>query len=111
MRSFHSLSNLTANLQSLFNRDWTFSNLLSQGLSGDQLQGKETHTIYLFQAIDGGDVGVIERGQELGFPLKSSQPLRIFGELLRQNLDGNFTAQVGVLGPIHFSHAALADLF
>ncbi len=30
-------------------------------------------------------------------------------ELLRQNLDGDLAAQVGILGTIHFSHAALAD--
>ena len=30
-------------------------------------------------------------------------------ELLRQNLDRDLAAQVGILGTIHFSHAALAD--
>ncbi len=40
----------------------------------------------------------------------SGQPLRVLGELLRQHLDGNFTAEVGVLGAVHFPHSALADL-
>jgi len=37
--------------------------------------------------------------------------LWVLGDLLRQNLDGDFTAQVGVLSTIHNPHASLADLF
>jgi len=46
-----------------------------------------------------------------GFPLKTSQPLRILRELLWQHLDGDFTAQVGVFSTVHLAHATLADLF
>ena len=61
-------------------------------------------------AVDGSDVGVLQLGQKFGFPFKTSQPLGILRELLRQYLDGNFTAQVGVLSPIDFSHASFTDL-
>ena len=44
-------------------------------------------------------------------PLESGQPLGILGESLRENLDGDFVLQSGVLGPVHLSHTAFADLF
>ncbi len=40
----------------------------------------------------------------------SGQPLRVLGELLRQHLDGDFTAQVGILSTVDFAHAAFTDL-
>ncbi len=51
----------------------------------------------------------------LDFALSHPHRERQFGvaraamELLRKNLDGDLAAQVGILGTIHFSHAALAD--
>ena len=81
MSSFYPLSNLAAYLQGFFHRHWTFGNTLSQGFAWDQLHGKETHIICLFKAINCSNVGVIQRGQELSFPLKPCQPLGVFGEL------------------------------
>ena len=42
--------------------------------------------------------------------MSSGQPLWILGELFRQHLNGHFTAQVGIFGPVDFSHASLAYL-
>jgi len=67
--------------------------------------------IRVLKAVNGGDVGVIELGKELGFPFKTGQSLWILGKLFRQHPDGNFTAQVGVLGEIDLAHAALAYFF
>ena len=67
--------------------------------------------IRVLEAVNGCDVGMIELGQEFGFPLKSGQPLGVLGELLRQHLDGDFTAQVGVLSTVHFAHASFANFF
>ncbi len=43
--------------------------------------------------------------------MSSGQPLWILGELFRQHLNSNLTAQIGVLSPVHLTHTALADLF
>ncbi len=43
--------------------------------------------------------------------MSSGQPLRVLGELLGENLDGHFTAQVGILSTVHLAHAALAYFF
>jgi len=60
MGSFNTLSNLAADFQSLFDGHRTFGNTLSKGFTWDQLQGKKAHTICLFQAVNGCDVGMIE---------------------------------------------------
>ena len=37
----------------------------------------------VFNAVDLGDVGVIERGEDLGFPLEAGHSLRVGGEGFR----------------------------
>ncbi len=58
----------------------------------------------------GGNVRMIQRGQDLGLPLEPGQPLSILGESLRENLDGDFALQSGVLGPVHFTHTSFTEL-
>ena len=41
--------------------------------------------------------------------LKPCQPLGILDELLRQDLDGHFATQLGVLRTVDLPHATLAD--
>ena len=50
------------------------------------LQHEESFPVCLLQAMDGRYVGMTQRRQQLGFPLKSGHPLRIFREGLRQHL-------------------------
>ena len=67
---FHTLSDLAADFQGLLHWHWPFGNTLSQGFAFHHLQGKKAHSIRFFQAIDGSNVGVIQRGQEFRLPLK-----------------------------------------
>ena len=109
MSRLHPFSNLTADLQGFFNRQRPLGNTFSQGFAFHQLQRQKMHTLCLFKSIDGSDVGVIELGQQLGFPLKPGQSLGVPGELLGQHLDGHFTVEVGVLGPVDLTHTAFTD--
>ena len=68
------------------------------------------NSIRVLKAVDRGNVRMIQRGQDLSLALEPGQPLSILGELLRQDLDGNFALQSGVLGSVHLSHPALTDL-
>jgi len=47
----------------------------------------------------------------LGLSLKSFQCLMLFGERLGQELEGDKTAELGVLGLIDHTHAAATELF
>jgi len=53
---------------------------------------------------------MIERGGRPGFAFEALQRLRIFGQFVREELQGNLAPQANVLGPIDDAHAALAHL-
>ena len=90
VRGFQTLGNLAADFEGLLNTQGTFAQPLGEGLTLDQLQDQKAHSIGLFQAMDRGNVGVIEGGQDLSLASKPGQPLGGLGESLRENLDGDF---------------------
>jgi hypothetical protein len=67
------------------------------------------HQGALLHSVDVRDVGMIERRQHLGFALEACQTVRVLGERFGQDLDGYFSVELGVLGPIHLAHTARAD--
>ena len=48
---------------------------LGERLSIDQLQHQRVNAVMLLQPVDGGDVGMIERGQRTRFALEARQPI------------------------------------
>ncbi|MCZ6918503.1 MAG: hypothetical protein O7I93_17140, partial [Gemmatimonadetes bacterium] len=64
----------------------------------------------LFEAVDRGDVRVVERREHFGFALEPRQALRVSSELRRQHLHRHLAFQLRVGGPIHLPHPAHADL-
>ena len=63
----------------------------------------------LFHAVDLCDIGVIQRGQDLGFASESGQAIGIVREGIGQDLDGDPAVELGICGAIDRSHAALAE--
>ena len=61
------------------------------------------------QSVDGGDVGVIQRGQQLGLALEAGQAVRVVGEGCRQELDGDLAVEGGIDRLPHTAHPPLAD--
>ena len=108
--SFKGLSNLLRNVQRLFKRNRTFLDSFRQRRPFDQLQHQTVDAVSLFQALEGGDVGMVERSQDLCFPLESGHALCVVGEDRRQDLESNFTTEFRVSGAIDLSHPALAEL-
>jgi hypothetical protein len=51
---------------------------------------------------------MIQRREDLGFAPEAREPFDVVRELLGQNLQGNVAIELGVLRPIHFTHAAAA---
>ncbi len=106
---FESFGNLAADFQCFFDGKRSLVQPFSERLTFDQLQNQEAFAIGFLQTIDGGDVGMIERCEQLGFTLETGQPLGISGEDVRQNLDGDLSVQVCVFGPVDFAHASCAE--
>ena len=62
------------------------------------------------EAVDLGDIGVIELGEELRFALESRQALLVFRERRGQHFDRHLALQARVGGAVDLPHAALAEL-
>ena len=66
-------------------------------------------SLRLLQPVDGGDVRVIQRGEDFCFALKPRHSFRVSNEGLRQDLDGHVAIEPCVARPIHFPHPASAE--
>ena len=60
------------------------------------------------EVVDGHDVGVGQRGDGLGFALEAGQAVGVFGDLGRQDLDGDDAVEC-VAGLVDLAHASGAD--
>jgi hypothetical protein len=58
----------------------------------------------LFYAVDGRDVGMVERCQHVRFALEASHAARIARERVRQNLQRHITFQFGVAATVDLTH-------
>jgi hypothetical protein len=60
------------------------------------------------KSVNGRNVGMIQRREDLGLTLKSNEALRITRDRLWQNLDCDFAFQATVVCPVDFPHSAHA---
>lgn len=60
--------------------------------------------------VNGADVWMVERRGSLRFTLESFQGLPVLREVLRQELQGDGTLELRVLGLIDDTHAAATEL-
>jgi hypothetical protein len=75
-----------------------------------KLHCDERFAVLIVYFVDRADVGMIERRSSPGFALKAAQGLRIFGQLIRQEFEGNKSTEFHVLGLVDNTHAATAQL-
>jgi len=59
--------------------------------------------------VDHGDADVAERGEEACLTLETSEAVRVAGEAIGQDLDGDVAAQARVACAIHLAHFPGAD--
>ena len=70
------IGNLTRDWQRLFERNRSMRNPVGQGWSLDELQHERADAVRFLQAVDGGDVGVIESGQRFSFANEPGHAVR-----------------------------------
>ena len=104
------LGNLPRHAQRLLHGKPSPPQPLGERLSFDELQHEEVRPLIRIETVDGGDMGMVQGGQRLGFAFKAREALRIAAEACRQHLDRDFVAELGVGGAVHLTHAAFAEL-
>ena len=75
----------------------------------DQFHHERGRAVRPLQAVDGRDVGMVERSEHFRFALESREALSIRGDRRRQHFDRDGTLQVRVGRAIDFTHPAGSD--
>ena len=87
----------------------TARNALRQVLALDELHDQGAHVLRLFDAVNGGDVRMIERGEHFRFALKARESIGIGRQRRRKNLERDLTLELGVSRPVDLTHSAFAN--
>ena len=111
VRRFQRLGNLLRNRQRVVDWNRALRDTVDEGRPLDQLQDQRAASLDLVfrNAVDGGDVRVVEAGQDLGFPLEPGEAIRISREGVGEDLQRDLAVELGVGGLPDLAHAALAN--
>ena len=74
-----------------------------------KLHRDERLAVLLADVVDGADVGMIQRGRSLGLALKTRECLRVAGNFLGQEFEGNEAMQSCVLSFVNHAHPAATE--
>ena len=109
MRSIERVRNLDAERQRRFQFHRPIADQVLQGRAIEKLHHDERIPILLTDIVNHADVGMIERGSSLGFPLETRECLRVFRYVIRQKFERYETVKPGVLGFVDHAHTAAAE--
>ena len=109
VRRFERLSDLLRDRQRVVNRDRSLRDPVRQRRAFYQFEDQRSGAPRLLDAVYASDVGVVEAGQHLRFPLEPRKSIRIIGEGVRQNLQGDLAVELGVGGLPDLPHPAFAN--
>ena len=106
VRLFEGRGDVLRDRMCLVDRERTACQTFGKRLAFDNLHDEEVDAIVLFERMEGGDVRMVQRGEELSFALEALHPLRILRERLRQYFDRFLALQLPIGGAIDLNHAA-----
>ena len=109
IRGLQCLGDLLGNRQRLVQRDRPRRDSVSEGRPFNQFEDERLRAVGFLDTVDGGDVGVVEAGEDLRLPLEPSEPIRISRESVGQDLQGDLAIQLGVGGLPDLTHAPFAE--
>src|ERR1035437_9646085 len=75
-----------------------------------QLHRDEGSPIGLVNLVDRADVRMVQRGRSLGFPLETAEGLRVVGEVVVKELQGDVTTELEVFRLVDYAHPSAAEL-
>ena len=77
MGGFEGFGDLLRDRQGFVNGDRPLGDAIRQGRPLDQFEDQRLRALRFFQAVDVPDVGMVQRGEDFGFALEASQPVRV----------------------------------
>ena len=83
---------------------------ICEGLALDELEDQRRDAVLLLDAINRGDVRMIDGGQRSRFAIESRKSIAIGLKSLRQNFDGDVSTELRIARSVDFAHPAFAQL-
>ena len=83
--------------------------LFRQRLALDQLQDDRRLAVGFVEAVDRGDIGVVQRREQLRLALESRDAIRVGHESVGEDLDRDVATELGVARAIDLAHPAGAE--
>ena len=110
VRVLEGLGDLLGDSDRLVDRNRPALQSLREVLALDQLHDQDVRLRsvrerHALEAVEVGDVGVVEGGQDLGLALEPGEPIGIGGEGLGEELERDLAAQGRVGGAVDLTHA------
>ena len=90
VRLLERLGDLPRDLERLVDRDRAPREALLEVLALDELEREEGLAVGLLEPVDGGDVRVVERGEQMRLALEAGEAIGVLRDLGRQHLDRDF---------------------
>ena len=109
VRGFERLGDLPRDGQGFGERHGSASNALRQILTFDKFHHEGGDAPALFDAVDRGDVWMVQGGEHFRFALKTREPIDLGREGRWQDLDRDLALESRVGRPIHLPHPAFPD--
>src|SRR5262245_54166772 len=109
VRGFKRFRNLPREWKCFIERNRPSLDSRGEILSLDEFHHQRRRLVGALEAVNRGDVRVIERGQGLGFTLKSREPVGVGSQRRGQHLQRDVSFEIRIEGAIHLAHAADAD--
>ena len=110
MCGVESVSDLDSQIEHRFDLQRLASDPVPERLPLQKFHRNEGSPIDLIYFVDRADVRVVQGGRGFGFPLETAEGLRVVGEFVWKELQGDVATQLEVFGLVHHAHPPAADL-
>ena len=92
MSSLERLRDLSSNIDGFVFRKWPARNSLGKSFSLDEFENQQILALDFLDVVNRPDIRMIQRCENLGFTLKSRDPIAVVCKSFREHLDGNIAA-------------------
>ena len=108
VRRFEPAGDLPADVERFANPKSTASQALSERLPRNELHDEKGMILVLLEAVQRGNVRMIERGEDAGLSFETSQSFGIARNLVGQHLDRDLAPERSIARAIDVAHASCA---
>ena len=110
MRRVQRVSNLNGQAKQNIGLDGLCGDAMLQRHAVQKFHDDEGLAVLLTNFIDGADIGMVQGRGRLRLSLEAGKGLGVFGDFIRQELQGDKPVQGNVLGLVNHTHPPAADL-